>query len=79
MTEKNLRPSLKYVEDHKDQLLKNYRNKYVVVYEQEVVGSFDSYEAAADEALRLYGAEGHILIYHVVDKEPLNFVLEADL
>lgn len=79
MTEKNLKPNLKYVEDHKDELLTNYRNKYILVFEQQVVGSFDSYEAAANEALRLYGPEGNFLVYHAVDNEPLNFVFEADL
>jgi formyltetrahydrofolate hydrolase len=77
MSEKNLKANLDFVNAHKEALLKEYRNKYILVFEQKVVESFDTYEKAAEEGVRLYGIEAHFLVYHLVDKEPLNFIMEA--
>ncbi len=77
--EKNLKPNLEYVEKNRAELFKRYANKFLIIYEQEVVNSFDTYEAAAQEAIRAYGADIDFLIYHMTEKDPLNFVMEATL
>ena len=79
MPEKDLAVNLKYVEDNKKELFKTYPDKFVIVYEQRVVNSFDTYDAAATEAIKSLGAETNFLIYHLVRQEPLNFVMEASL
>lgn len=79
MPEKDLAVNLKYVEDNKKELFKTYPDKFVIVYEQRILNSFDTYDAAATEAINNLGAEANFLIYHLVRQEPLNFVMEAAL
>ena len=79
MPEKNLKPNLEYVEKNRAELFKLYPNKFLIIYEQKVVNSFDTYEAAAQEAIRMYGADADFLIYHMTEKDPMNFVMEAAL
>jgi hypothetical protein len=79
MAEKDLKSNLDFVVKNKNRLIKEYRNKYILVFEKEVVGSFDTYEKAAEEGIRVYGMDANFLVYQVLDKEPLNFVMEAVL
>ena len=77
MTEKNLKENFEYVTNHKEELLREYNNKFILVFDKKVVGSFDTYENAAAEGIRLYGIEANFLVHQVVENEPLNFVMEA--
>jgi hypothetical protein len=79
MVEKNLRANIDYVNMNKEHLLKEYTNKFILVFEERVVGSYDTYEKAAEEGVRLYGQNANFLVYHLVEKEPLNFVMQAAL
>jgi hypothetical protein len=79
MAEKDLKSNLDFVIQNKNHLLKEYRNKYILVFEKEVVGSFDTYEKAAEEGVRVYGMDANFLVYQVLDNDPLNFVMEAML
>jgi len=79
MGEKDLKANLAFVENNKDQLLKEYKNKYLLVFGEKVVGSFDTYENAAAEGVRAFGIEGKFLVYHLTETEPLNFIMEAIL
>ncbi|MFQ6007524.1 MAG: hypothetical protein ACE5K8_01090 [Candidatus Zixiibacteriota bacterium] len=79
MPEKNLKPNLEYVEKNRKKLFERYPNKFLIVYEKKVVNSFDTYEAAAQEAIRIYGTDADFLIYHMTEKDPLNFIMEAVL
>jgi len=77
MGEKDLKANLNFVTSNKEQLLREYKNKFILVFEEKVVGSYDTYEKAAEEGVRLYGLEAKFLVYHLVEKEPLNFIMEA--
>lgn len=79
MTEKDLKQNISFVEEKKDDLLKTYRNKFIIVFNREVVGSYDTYEAAAKEAIRMYGIEAPFLVHHLMEEEPVNVVMEAVL
>lgn len=79
MTEKDLKQNISFVEEKKDDLLKTYRNKFIIIFNQEVVGSYDTYELAAKEAIRIYGIEDPFLIHHLMEEEPVNLVIEAVL
>jgi len=79
MAEKDLKKSTAFVEQNRERLLKEYRNKFLLVFEGELIGSYDTYERAAEEGVRLYGMEGNFLVHHMVEKEPLNFIMEAVL
>lgn len=79
MAERDLKKNLDFVNKNKETLLKEYENKFILVFEGELKGSYDSYRLAAEEGVRLYGLEANFLVYHLVEKEPLNFVMEAVL
>ena len=79
MTEKKLTENINFVKKNKDSLLKEHHNKYLLIYKEELVESFDNYENAAQEGVRRFGIEANFLIYHLLDKEPLNFVFNASL
>ncbi len=79
MAEKDLKANLEFVEKHKGLLLKEHRNKFLLVFEDELVGSYDTYEKAAEEGVRLFGIDDNFLVHHLVEKEPLNFIMEAAL
>ncbi len=79
MTVKNLDVNLNFVNTNKETLLKEYKNKFLLVYEGKIIGSYDTYERAAEEGVRLYGIDADFLIYHLTDQEPLNFVISAIL
>ena len=76
---KKLEVSLEFVVKNKKRLLEEYRNKFILVFEEKVVGSYDTYENAAKEGVCLYGLDANFLVYHLVEKEPLNFIMEAAL
>jgi hypothetical protein len=79
MTEKNLTAERDFVERNRDQLLKEYREKFLLVHAGEVLGSFDTYRHAADEGIRRFGLEGNFLVYQMASQKPLNFVSGAAL
>lgn len=74
-----LQKNKEYVEKNYDSLLKTYANKYIVVANQEVVGSFDSYHLAADFGIENYGIEKTFLIEFITQEKPINFVMGAQL
>ena len=79
MPERDLSRDLNFVRENRESLLQNHRNKFILVHEGELVGSYDTYNQAAEEGVRLYGVEGNFLVYHLVEQEPVNFIMEAVL
>lgn len=79
MGEKELKKNLDFVNENKESLLKEHKNKFILVFEEKLIGSYDSYERAAGEGVRLFGVDANFLVYHLVEKEPLNFIMEAML
>lgn len=77
MGEKDLKSNLDFVNENRETLLKEYKNKFILVFGGKIVGSYDTYELAAAEGVRLYGMDANFLVYHLVEKEPLNFIMEA--
>ncbi len=79
MVEKKLDKDIEFVEKNKEALLKEHANKYLLVCNEKIIDSFDQYTRAAEEGIRLYGADGTFLVYHLTAKPPVNFVMEADI
>ncbi len=77
MAQKNLKANIDFVNNNKGELLREHENKYLLVFEEKLAGSFDTYEKAAEEGVRLFGMDANFLVYHLVEKEPLNFIVEA--
>ncbi|HTH56949.1 MAG TPA: hypothetical protein VL728_12955 [Cyclobacteriaceae bacterium] len=74
-----LEQNRKWIDDNRPKLLETYRNKYIVVVDGEVMGSFDHYDSAANFGIDNYGLEGGFLIEFLTEEEPVNFVMAADL
>jgi len=79
MVEKNLTANLSFIDKNKDSLLKEHNGKFLLVYEEKLIGSYDTYEKAAEEGVRLYGPNANFLVHHLLEKEPVNFIMEAML
>ena len=71
MTE--LEKNKEYVETNYERLLSTYPNKYVVVFNREVVNAFDTYDVAANYGVENYGIEEKFLVELITQKEPINF------
>ncbi len=79
MSESEMDKNLAYVKKDFATLLNLYRNKYILVYKQQVVSSFDTYETAAQEGVENYGIDGGFLVYYMVESEIVNFVSIATI
>jgi len=79
MAEKDLKENFDFVNENRESLLKEHKNKFILIFEKKLVDSYDTYERAAEEGVRLYGVDANFLVYHLVEKEPLNFIMEATL
>jgi hypothetical protein len=77
MAQKDLRENIDFVKKNREELLREHEGKFLLVFQKKLVGSFDAYEKAAEEGVRLFGMEADFLVYHSVEKEPLNFIVEA--
>ncbi len=79
MSEKDLIKNKEHIEKNKQELLKEYPNKYLLVYKEKVINSFDTYEKAAQAGVMQFGTDENFLVYHLTETEPLNFIMEAIL
>ena len=61
----------------KEHLLREHAGKFVLIYRQKFVNAFDTYKSAIEEGVRLFGAEGGFLVEHLLECEPVNFVMSA--
>jgi len=64
MTAQELQPEIDAYERMKDDLLKHYAGKYVIIKDQQFRGSFDTFDAAARDAINHFG-QGPYLIRKV--------------
>ncbi len=64
-----LQQELDTYESMKEDLLKHYLGKYVLIHDDQFIGSFDSFDNAAKEAVKQFG-KGPYLIRQV-GKDPV--------
>ena len=79
MASENLKKNWEYVQKNYGSLLNTYWNKYVLVNDEKVVGSFDTFAAAANEGIKSCGLYSGFLVEWIMQKEPLNIVVSAKL
>ncbi|MDQ1266007.1 MAG: hypothetical protein QG635_1159 [Bacteroidota bacterium] len=79
MSNEVLNRNMEYVKANFEKLLNLYRNKYILVNEQEVVGSFDNYETAAEEGINAFGLYSGFLVHFISEELPINFLAQAIL
>ena len=56
-----LEENIEAYEARQEEMEKYYMGKYVVFYNREKIDSFDSFEAAAEEAILRFGAEPYLI------------------
>ncbi len=56
-----LEKEYQYFLDHKDELVKKYKNKYIVIVDDQIIGSYQSQKEAYDDAVDKF-EEGTFLI-----------------
>ncbi|MDR3208947.1 MAG: hypothetical protein LBT45_03820 [Rickettsiales bacterium] len=60
--------NLEFFETHLAELSKDYYGKYVIIFNESVIGSKDTFELAYDYAIKeLHLEEGTFIIQHCVD------------
>lgn len=79
MRVKDLKKNCDFVNKNKESLLKDHKDKFILVFKEKLVSSYGRYEEAAKEGVRLYGLDANFLVHHLVEKEPLNFIMDAVL
>ena len=79
MANEILKKNWEYVKENYRSLLNTYRDKYILVYKEKVVGSFDTFASAANEGIINYGVNSGFLVEWLTETEPLNIVVSAKL
>jgi hypothetical protein len=71
--------ALKFFQENLGRLLENplYKLKHVIIYSNEVVGIFDTFEAALTEAVAKYPRDAFVIQQVVSEKEVVNFLYSA--
>jgi len=77
--EDKLKKEYDFVMRNKEDLLKKYRNKYILVHNEKVVGSFKRFDRAASVGARKFGTNNDFLVHFLSDLESVNFVFNAAL
>lgn len=65
----SLTKELAYFEKNKNQFLKNYKNKFLLIKSDGLIGSFDTNEEAYKKGIEQFG-NTPFLIKQVLEKEP---------
>ena len=68
---KTLQTEIETFESMKDKLLADYLGKYVLIHGSVFVGSYDTFDTAAREAISQFG-NGPYLIREVSDRPPMT-------
>jgi len=77
--ESELQKNMQYVQNHIDELLKTYPNKYLLVVNEKVVNSFDDYAHAANYGIQNYGIDSNLYIEFLNTQQLINFIFTANL
>ena len=68
-----------YVEENFSQILNLFRNKFLVVHNQQIQAAFDEEEKATAFGFAMFGNIQPFIIYQVQEKKRLNFVFQTTL
>jgi hypothetical protein len=79
MIKEELMKNKEFVQREFAKLFNAYRNKHVLVHDQIVVGSYDTYEAAANAGIVLFGLNVGFLVQYLTEREPVNYIAAAGI
>lgn len=68
-----LRPELDFFQAQKEELLRHFEHKFVLIRGRELHGSFDSFAAAYERGLELFGNVPMLIKRVERDEPPLSF------
>jgi len=76
----NKQKNITFFERELSQLLLNpiYKNKFVVIFNEQIVGSYDTFETALQFALSQYPSNEFIIQQVIDEKEQINFLWAAE-
>lgn len=77
MRQKDLTEEFEFVKRNKKTLLEQYMNQYLLIYQQQVINAFDSYESAFREGVKKFGIDKNFLVFHHSNLEPLHIIYSA--
>lgn len=66
-----LEREIRFFEEHRPELLKHHQNKFVVIYQEHIVGTFDDAETAYAAGVKEYGNTA-FLVRQVLENEPVE-------
>jgi hypothetical protein len=66
-------------EDKREELERHHKGKFVVFHSDEFVGAFDTFDAAASEAVRRFGHGPYLIRQVGVERPPMSASLAARL
>jgi len=69
--------NLEYVKNHIEYIKNLFLNKFIVVVNEQIEGSFDTHEMASRYAYARFGRDADYLIYEVSSATAANFVFHA--
>lgn len=74
-----LETEIRAYEDRREELERHHKGKFVIFHGDEFVGAFDNFNAAASEAIRLFGHGPYLIRQVGVTPDPVSASLAAKL
>jgi hypothetical protein len=74
-----LETEIRAYENRREELERHYRGKFVIFHGEELVGAFDSFNAAAEEAVRRFGHGPYLIRQVGITAPPISASLAAKL
>ena len=75
MSEDLLQKEKTYLQEHQEELIEKYRDRqYLVIRGETVLGGYETYDQAVDEAVKHFGGGPFLVrsVYHPEDPEPVD-------
>ena len=75
MSEDLLETEKTYLQEHQEELIEKYRDRqYLVIRGETVLGGYETYDQAVDEAAKHFGRGPFLVrsVYHPEDPEPVD-------
>ena len=70
----SLEKELAFYEQHRDELVRDHLDKFVLVKDSGLVGTYSSFEEAYTDAVKRFGV-GPVLVKQVLNPEPVAEIL----
>lgn len=62
---KDFTQNINYVNENIEYLLKEHRDKYLLIFDSRFISAYDEYSTAASEGIRMFGMDGNFLVRYI--------------